>query len=175
MLNGWRSSCNIVQPGGTGLWSALTIGTAILYTTTCHWPDMDQHQHGMWQTWWQTKQLPPNSHSTPPTLSSFKLNPKPCSASLNVSNDYTSLSASCTWGCPNCTVCPNYMATKSSNKTSRHLQGTVEDPLTSNEVTCLFIYSRYYVLLLHAITTSRYIQGYYLTNDTMRLHVGIFW
>jgi len=38
------------KPGGTGLWSAMIIGTTILDTTTCHWPDMDQHQQGMWLT-----------------------------------------------------------------------------------------------------------------------------
>jgi len=119
--------------------------------------------------------------------------PKPWSVSLKVSNEYDSLSASCTWGCTNCSLWQNYMAMKGSNKPSWHSQGTVKDPLTSTEVTCLFIYSWHHMLLLHAIITSRapdislsschrqadaectQVQGYYFTNDTVRLQIGRFW
>ena len=140
----------------------------------------------------------PNSYLaslTQPLQSQALLNwiPKPWSVSLKVSNDYVSLSDSCTWGCTNCTLWQNYMVTKGSNKTSWHLQGTEEDPLTSNEVTCLFIYTWNYMLLLYAIISSRapdislaschrqadveckQVQRYHFTNDTVRLQVGRFW
>lgn len=81
--------------------------------------------------------------------------PKPWSVSLKVSNDYAALSAGRTWGSINCTLWQNYMVTKGSNKTSWHLQGTDEDPLTSNDVTYLFIYSWHYMLLLNIIISSR--------------------